>query len=164
MRTRLLIARLFPNPVFASPVLASLLLCGLSAAPAAAQAAAQAAHGAQDFPLTDTKGLSAHGATVAAADFLGRKAVRVVKDAQDGEGFVLLPGTDFQDGTIEADVAVKPTTPPGIRMPGFIGIAFRAKTDASGYDLFYIRPGNATAPDQAMRNHAAQYCAAPKYN
>lgn len=130
-----------------------------TAAPAAAQTATPPV---QEFALTDTTGLVAKGVTAEAAEFLGRKAVRLVKPAQ-GEGFALLPGTDFQDGTIEADMAVKIMTPPGVRMPGFIGLAFRAKPDASSYELFYIRPGNATAPDQAMRNHAAQYCASPKF-
>jgi hypothetical protein len=72
-------------------------------------------------------------------------------------------GTDFQDGTIEADVALKVTTPPGVRMPGFIGIGFRARSDASHFDMFYIRPGNGRAGDQAMRNHAAQYVASPGF-
>src|SRR5262245_17870955 len=116
----------------------------------------------QEFALTDTQGLVAKGVTVEAAEFLGRKAVRLVKPEQ-GAGYAALPGTDFQDGIIEADVAVKPTTPPGVRMPGFIGFAFRAKADGSSYDMFYIRPGNARAEDQAMRNHATQYCAEPKY-
>jgi hypothetical protein len=131
-------------------------------APAAAQASASTAPPVQEFALTDTTGLVAKGVTAEAAELLGRKAVRLVKPAQ-GEGFALLPGTDFQDGTIEADVAVKITTPPGVRMPGFIGLAFRAKPDASSYELFYIRPGNAIAQDQAMRNHAVQYCASPKF-
>jgi hypothetical protein len=128
-------------------------------APAAAQTSTPPV---QEFALTDTTGLVAKGVTAEAAEFLGRKAIRLVKPAQ-GEGFALLPGTDFQDGTIEADVAVKIMTPPGVRMPGFIGLAFRAKPDASSYELFYIRPGNAVAQDQVMRNHAAQYCASPKF-
>jgi hypothetical protein len=135
----------------------------LASAGSTASAAGQALLPAQEFPLTNTQGLIGIGVTVEAAEFLGRKAVRLVNPPK-GEGYVLLPGTDFQDGTIEADVAVKITTPPGVRMPGFIGVAFRAAPDASHYDMFYIRPGNARAADQAMRNHAAQYCAAPKYS
>jgi hypothetical protein len=127
-----------------------------------AAAAGQPPRQVQTFPLTDTQGLVARGITVEVAEFLGRKAVRLAKPAES-EGFALLRGTDFQDGTIEADVAVKITTPPGARMPGFIGLAFRAKPDASGYEMFYVRPGNARAEDQAMRNHAAQYTAAPRY-
>jgi hypothetical protein len=75
----------------------------------------------------------------------------------------VLPETDFQDGVIEADVALKVTTPPGVRNPGFIGIAFRARLDGSHYEMFYLRPGNAEAADQAMRNHAVQYVAEPDF-
>jgi hypothetical protein len=128
-------------------------------------AAAQMVPGPQAFPLTDTKGLVANGVAMDTGEFLGRKAVRLVKQRAEGvDGFVPLPGVDFQDGTIEADVAVNILTPPGVRMPGFVGIAFRTRPDASSYDMFYIRPGNATADDQAMRNHAAQYCAAPGFD
>jgi hypothetical protein len=116
---------------------------------------------AQEFSLTDTKGLVPVGVTMAPADYLGRKVVRLIPEK--GEGFALLPGVDFQDGTIEADVAVKVTTPAGVRNPGFIGIAFRAKPDATAFDMFYIRPGNSIAEDQAMRNHAVQYVAAPSF-
>lgn len=123
---------------------------------------AHAAAAEQVFPLTDTKALVARNVDVAAVDYQGRKAVRIIR-AQNVNGFALLSGTDFQDGTIEADVAVKITGPPGARMPGFIGIAFRARPDASHYDLFYLRPGNARVSDQAMRNHALQYTAAPDY-
>src|SRR5207249_5233207 len=66
-------------------------------------------------------------------------------------------------GTIEADIALKITTPPGVRMPGFVGIAFRARPDASRYELFYLRPGNSHAEDQAMRNHVVQYTPEPDY-
>ena len=84
--------------------------------------------------------------------------------AEGVDGFVSLPGVDFQDGTIEADVAVKLSSGAGAGGPGFIGIAFRARPDASSYDMFYIRPGAAKADDQARRNHVAQYCAAPGYD
>jgi hypothetical protein len=87
--------------------------------------------------------------------------VRLVKHRTESvAGFVPLPGVDFQDGTIEADVAVKP--PAG--MPGFVGIAFRARPDASSYDMFYVRPGLAQSPDQGFRNRVVQYCAAPGYD
>lgn len=121
---------------------------------------------AQTFPLTDTKGLVAPGAQMDTADFLGRKAVRLVQQrAQGVAGFVPLPGVDFQDGTIEADIALKlPASGPNAGGPGFIGIAFRARPDASSYDLFYIRPGAAKSDDQARRNHVAQYSAAPGYD
>src|SRR2546429_4122142 len=117
---------------------------------------------AQTFALSDTKDLVLLNVKAEAVEYKGRKAVRLTKDAQK-DGFALLRGTDFQDGTIEADIALKITTPPGVRMPGFVGIAFRARPDASRYELFYLRPGNSHAEDQAMRNHSVQYTSEPDF-
>jgi hypothetical protein len=114
----------------------------------------------QTFALTDTKDLTEAGVKAEAAEYLGRKAVRLTTDGEDGFAFV--NGTDFADGTIEFDMATKILTPPGVRMPGFTGIAFRAQ-DAKHYEMFYLRPGNSHADDQAMRNHAVQYTAEPGY-
>ena len=122
----------------------------------------QATPDAQTFGLSDTKDLVLLNVKAEAVEYKGRKAVRLTKDAQKG-GFALLRGTDFQDGTIEADIALKITTPPGVRMPGFVGIAFRARPDASQYELFYLRPGNSHAEDQAMRNHSVQYTSEPDF-
>jgi hypothetical protein len=116
----------------------------------------------QNFALDETKGLIERNVKLEAVEYQGRKAVRLTKDSPD-DGFAILPGTDFQDGTIEADIALKLTTPPGVRMPGFIGIAFRARPDASHYELFYVRPGNSQSDDQAMRNHSVQYCSEPDF-
>ena len=118
----------------------------------------------QDFPLTDTAGLTTQKATVKAVEYQGRKAVLVLPERNSADGFAFLPGADFQDGTIEADIALKITTPPGVRMPGFIGIAFRARPDASHYEMFYVRPGNSGSPDQAMRNHSVQYVEGPDFD
>lgn len=116
----------------------------------------------QSFPLDTVAGLDAQNVKVEPAEYLGRKAIRLTMDSQDG-GLVLLKGSDLQDGTIEADVAVKVMTPPGVRMPGFTGIAFRAKPDGSERQIFYLRPKNALAEDQGMRNHTVQYVAEPGY-
>jgi hypothetical protein len=96
-------------------------------------------------------------------DYKGSKAVRLINDSGK-DGFALLRGVDFQDGTIEVDIALKITTPPGVRMPGFVGIAFRARAEASRYELFYLRPGNANSDDQAMRNHSVQYVSIPDFD
>jgi len=117
----------------------------------------------QTFPLLDANGLIAPKVKTEAANYLGRKSVRVTVDGDDRDGVALLPGTDFQDGVIEADIALKVTTPPGVRYPGFVGIAFRASADAAHYELFYIRPGNSEAADQAMRNHVVQYASHPDF-
>lgn len=96
-------------------------------------------------------------------NYLGRKCVRMTVEGEDSSGLKLLPETNFQDGVIEADIALKSTTPPGVRYPGFVGIAFRARPDGSHYELFYLRPGNSDAPDQLQRNHALQYVSEPDF-
>jgi hypothetical protein len=116
----------------------------------------------QTFALDETRGLIERNVKLEAVEYRGRKAVRLTKESPD-DGFALLPSSDFQDGIIEADLALKLTTPPGVRMPGFIGIAFRARPDASHYELFYVRPGNSQSDDQGMRNHSVQYCAGPDF-
>ena len=113
----------------------------------------------------DASALEAHHVKIESADYLGRKAIRLTTaTAQDEEGFAAIPGIDFQDGIIEADLAVKITTPPGVRMPGFSGVGFRSKAGGSEFELFYLRPRNALSDDQAMRNHAVQYCAIPSHD
>jgi len=118
---------------------------------------------AQTFPLRDASGLIAPKVKPEAVTYLGRKCLRLTVEGEDNAGLVLLPGTDFQDGVIEADVALKITTPPGVRYPGFIGIAFRARPDASHYELFYVRPGNSDSADQVQRNHSVQYSSEPDF-
>lgn len=123
----------------------------------------RAASDVQTFVLSDTQDLVLTNVKAEAVGYKGRKAVRITKDSQK-DGFALLRGTDFRDGTIEADIALKITTPPGVRMPGFVGIAFRARPDASRYELFYLRPGNSSSDDQAMRNHSVQYSSEPEFD
>ena len=114
--------------------------------------------------LIDPANLELHNAKAEATEYLGRKAVRITATSgQAPSVMAVLRGSDFQDGTIEADIAVKIVTPPGVRMPGFTGLAFRMKPDGSGYENVYLRPKNALAEDQAMRNHALQYCYEPDY-
>ena len=118
----------------------------------------------QTFALTDTKDLVLEpGVKAEAVEYRGRKAVRLTREAVDEAALALVNGTQFRDGTIEVDIATKVTTPPGVRRPGFTGIAFRARPDASQYELFYLRPGNSSAEEQAMRNHAVQYVSAPEF-
>jgi hypothetical protein len=118
----------------------------------------------QSFPLQDAAGLAAHNVRVEPVIYQGRPAIRMTTVTQgDDSGFAILPATDFQDGTIDLDLAVKILAPPGTRMPGFTGVAFRAKPDGSEYELLYLRPKNALSENQSMRNHSVQYCAEPGY-
>jgi hypothetical protein len=134
------------------------ILAGLFAPLALLPARAQA-----PFALTDQTQLQVKGGKLETVEYLGRKAIRLTTQSEDGV-FAVLNGAEIQDGTIDADIALKITTPPGVRMPGFVGIAFRTTPDASQYDLFYLRPRNSHAEDQAMRNHSVQYVAAPGYD
>jgi len=119
---------------------------------------------AQILVVTDLNNLIVTGGGKAeTVEYQGRKAVRLTTQS-DRDIFAFLKGIQIQDGTIEGDIALKVTTPPGVRMPGFIGIAFRARRDALHYDLFYLRPGNSHSEDQAMRNHSVQYVAAPGFD
>jgi len=122
---------------------------------------AQSPPRAQLFPLRDAAGLIAPNVKAEAAKYEGREAVRITMGGEDHGGLALLPGTDFQDGVIEADIALK--IAPGVGSPGFVGIAFRARADATHYELFYVRPGNSAAIDQAKRNHSAQYVSEPDF-
>lgn len=117
----------------------------------------------QTFSLTGSEGLIARGVEIRPVEYQGRKAIQLTKDPKDEGGLAILKGLDFQDGTIEVDLAMKPTVPPGVRMPGFIGIAFRLREDASHFELFYVRPGNSHAPEQPMRNHSVQYTSEPQF-
>jgi hypothetical protein len=60
----------------------------------------------QTFPLRDTTGLINRNVKLEAAEYQGRQAVRLTMEG-DGDGFAVLPGVDFQDGIIEADIALK---------------------------------------------------------
>ncbi|MBV8632284.1 MAG: hypothetical protein JOZ83_15255 [Silvibacterium sp.] len=116
----------------------------------------------ETFALSDTKDVTTVGAKAEAVEYKGRKAVRLTKPEGDEAGLAFLNGTQFRDGTIEVDVATKVIAPPGVRRPGFTGIAFRS-SDPAHYELFYLRPGNSKAEDQAMRNHSVQYVSEPGF-
>jgi len=139
------------------------LICSALTILAASCLSAKTPPGVQTFPLRDATGLIAPKVKAEAVKYLGRKSVRITIEGEDREGLALLPGADFQDGVIEADIALKTTVPPGVRYPGFVGIAFRVRPDESHYELFYLRPGNSQAADQAMRNHVVQYASEPDF-
>lgn len=140
----------------------ALCLCAIIVAAQPAQHAGAAPPASQSFALTDTKDLTLQGGQAEAVEYRGRKAVRLTTPGE--QGFAFVNGTQFRDGTIEVDIATHITTPPGVRMPGFTGLAFRALPDASHYEMFYVRPGNSHSDDQAMRNHSVQYVAEPGFD
>lgn len=129
---------------------------------------------AQSFTLDSTTRLQPHDVTVEAVAYQGRKAVRVLPavpaDAEmtapkngEGGGIVVVQGTSFHNGTIEAYVAGKPRAGTVAGARGFVGLAFRVNADPSSYECFYIRPTNGRADDQVRRNHSTQYISMPEY-
>jgi len=101
--------------------------------------------------------------------YKGRKALRVIDttpvDVADGIQLVILNTPEFKNGTIEVEMAGEPKENAESGAPrGFVGMAFRLKTDAMNvphYDAFYLRPTNGRAEDQVRRNHATQYISYP---
>jgi len=104
--------------------------------------------------------------TVEKARYQGREAVKLViaqgKEDSDEDMMAIVPGTDFEDGTLEVDVSGAPREGTGPSSKGFVGLAFRVK-DGENFELLYIRPVNGRVQDQAMRNHSTQYVSAPGF-
>ena len=99
--------------------------------------------------------------------FKGRKALRVLDAAPPKTGdegrLVVLSNTDFQEGTIEVDLAGELAPGASDTARGFVGIAFRVAADASRFECIYLRPTNGRAEDQLRRNHSVQYISIPGF-
>ena len=117
------------------------------------------------FALDTLAGLDARGVIVEPAVHEGKAGIRVVEKVQGaGDALVLLPVTDFRDGTIELELAGRPRADAAPDMRGFVGVAFRVKDGRPlRYECFYVRPTNGRADDQLRRNHATQYVSHPDY-
>jgi hypothetical protein len=104
----------------------------------------------------------------AIASYRGRRAVRIVNverpETKTGEQVLaIVKGSDFKDGTIEADVTGVPRLGAKPSTRGFIGIAFRVQEHGSRYEAFYLRMTNGRADDQLQRNHSVQYVSQPDF-
>jgi hypothetical protein len=111
--------------------------------------------------------LELHNVKAEPVTYLGRGAVRVADAGAEGLGdegrFAIVPGSSFQDGTIEVNLTgdTVPDAGPGAR--GFVGIAFRVIADRSHFECFYLRPKNGRSEDQLQRNHSVQYISIPGF-
>ena len=120
---------------------------------------------AQTWRLDSTTALSVVHAKAEPAAYRGRQALHLVNAASaefSGSGLAAVSGSDFEDGTIEVDLAGLPRAGSFEGARGFIGIAFRLQ-DATHYECFYIRPTNGRADDQLRRNHSTQYIGEPEF-
>jgi hypothetical protein len=144
-----------------SPQTAILAVVLLAASNRAASAAAPAARTyALDAPL----GLVLKNVVAEAKEHEGRKAVRIVEaPGASGETIALLPDSDFEDGTLEVELAGRPAAGAPETARGFVGIAFRVDPASLAYECFYLRPTNGRAEDQLRRNHSTQYVSHPDF-
>jgi hypothetical protein len=119
------------------------------------------------FHADSLEGLEFLNAKANLVTYQGRPALHLAPQPQlensDEDVLALLPGSDFKDGTIEAEVAGSPRVGAPEDARGFIGIAFRVESRGSRFEIFYLRPTNGRADDQLRRNHSVQYQSSPDF-
>ncbi len=132
---------------------------------------------ARQYPLESVAGLRLHNVVAEAATLAGKKGVRVTISPETArqaeamtpqqraqiEPLVVIEGTDFSSGVIEAEIAGAPGPGAGEGARGFVGIAFRLQPDMRTYDAFYLRPTNGRVEDQERRNRSTQYISHPDW-
>lgn len=111
--------------------------------------------------------LELHNVKADSVSYRGRAAVRIsdagAPELDDGGRFAVVPGSSFQDGSIDVRLSgdTYPDAPAGAR--GFVGIAFRMNAERSHFECFYLRPKNGRAEEQLQRNHSLQYISIPGF-
>ena len=111
--------------------------------------------------------LELHNVKAEPVTYLGRAAVRITdagaEGLDDAGRLAIVPGSSFQDGTIEVNLSgdTAPDARPEWR--GFVGVAFRVTADRSHFECFYLRPKNGRSEDQLQRNHSVQYISIPGF-
>jgi hypothetical protein len=111
--------------------------------------------------------LELHNVKAELVTYLGRGAVRITdagaEGLDDAGRLAIVPGSAFQDGTIEVSLSgdTAPDARPEFR--GFVGIAFRVTANISHFECFYLRPKNGRSEDQLQRNHSVQYISIPGF-
>jgi hypothetical protein len=122
-----------------------------------------------DLLRADPSRLIPINVTATRVQYRGREAVKVVARGEPAtpntafETLAIIRGSDFSDGTIEADIAGIPNATADTSARGFVGIAFRVDSTGDRYAAFYLRPTNGRAQDQLRRNHTTQYISHPDY-
>jgi hypothetical protein len=143
-------------------------ISGLLSAPLVALAAMASNPSAEPYVMKlDLSAFTLRAVKAEVAEHRGRRAIHLTdlqaSQRTDVDSMAVLNDSDFQDGTIELQIAGSPRPGefPGAR--GFVGIAFRVNTDVSRYEYVYLRPTNGRADDQLRRNHSTEYASEPGY-
>jgi len=108
--------------------------------------------------------LKAIGVAYSEETYYGKESLKIVDQGGSSEAkFVKLSSLNFANGSIELELAGKPSASSSEQARGFVGIAFRINSDNSKFECFYIRPTNGRADDQVRRNHSVQYISFPDF-
>jgi hypothetical protein len=138
------------------------LLAALSLVPLAH--ALQAGQPVKPIAIENGTGLELVRVVSQAVTYRGQKALRLTEAPEaNNNAIALVNDVQFQDGSIEVDVAGLPAAGSNEGARGFVGVVFRSTAHAGAYDCFYIRPTNGRADDQLRRNHSTQYVSEPAF-
>jgi hypothetical protein len=85
----------------------------------------------------------------------GRAIVRL--DARQGDGFAVVTGPAFAEGTIELEARGE-----DVQGQSFVGVAWNVQNDST-YEAVYLRPFNFRTPDTARAKRSLQYVSQPAY-
>jgi hypothetical protein len=85
----------------------------------------------------------------------GRPIVRL--DAKEGDGFAIVQGPAFSEGTIDLLVRGE-----DVAQQSFVGVAWNVQNDST-YEAVYLRPFNFRTPDTARAKRAVQYVSQPTW-
>ena len=118
---------------------------------------------AEEFPLSSLEGLEAQHLKAESVHYRGRDAIHLSATPETkGEPTVILTNSDFENGTIELDLAGAPPAGASDSARGSVGVAFHVQSP-TGFECFYLRMTNARADDQVRRNHTLQYISVPDF-
>jgi len=95
------------------------------------------------------------GRTLSVVQESGRAVVRL--DAKEGDGFAVVAGPAFAEGTIELEVRGE-----DVQGQSFVGVAWNVQNDST-YEAVYLRPFNFRTPDTARAKRSLQYVSQPVY-
>ncbi|MCX7173857.1 MAG: hypothetical protein NT159_08020 [Proteobacteria bacterium] len=129
---------------------------------------------AESFNLTTPKQVIANNVVIEAVTFRGRPALKVEltdelqkMPGSNPTGYALLP-VEFENGTVEVDIAgvTNGKGPPEVR--AFAGIAFHILSGVDKYEAIYLRMSNGRleqpTPTEPRSSRAIQYVAHPDFH
>lgn len=102
-----------------------------------------------DYNLTDISKLEIYGKETEICDYKDQKALRIKPGP--GDGIACIKDFQFEDGTIELDIAA---------IPSFTGLVFRLR-DRDIYEAIYFRPQNSHHDDPVFQQRTVQYISHP---